>query len=206
MASRYSIPLAAGAELKVPYAGQVMQIVTTGTATAVTLSVHWRDKADREEMGSVTNRFKVGPGRQFSGLTFLASINTTLEILVADSDVGFPTASEITLDPSQFPLPVDGRSADDLAAVASYPGAVAITSANLQVMAADTDARRVVMHNAGANAIAVYRVTGTTFANAAVRLAAGDTVIEERFAGTNQAWFARCDAGLASTLVIEVTK
>lgn len=203
--ARYSITLTANKEQWFPYAGRVLQLVDLGAATSVALAIGWSNAQDAESLGNVTTLFKVKADRGFKGFLLTSTVGATIDVLVADDDAGFPDTNQVQIVTSQLPLPVETRNANDLAATSSNPAAVAITAAGQQIMAANVNARRVVLRNSGGSPVGISRGAGAAFADCAAVIQPGDVWIEDRFAGTNQAWRGICAAGLSSTIAVEVT-
>lgn len=185
---RYSIPLTANRETTIQARGRVLRLVSLGAAPSITLEVQWVN-GRAEPFGSVTAGFKLGPaGGEFESIQVVSTVAATIDLMVSGED---------------FEEDDDDRAGT---ATASYPGTVAITDAGQQIMAADPAAKRVVIYNAGPSTVAIVRGAAQTYAVSAVKLQAGEILVEERFAGTNQEWRGRCDTAGTATLSVEVTK
>lgn len=193
---RQTVTLEANKEQYLRVRGRVLQFIDLGAASDVTLQMQWGpDRQELENFGHVPRHFRLGPTlREFWGFTLLATVACTVDFLVSNDHLS-----------GLSPMPTE-TTGNGGAEVASNPAAVAVTDAGVELLAANTSAKRVVLYNAGSNPVGISRVVGTTFANCAIVLAAGDTFIEERFAGTNQPFRGRCGTGLASTIAIEVTQ
>lgn len=200
---RKQVNLAAGARTRIPTPGKMLQIMGTGAAAGVALSVVHKGGSQEEDLGTVATKFKYKAEDKANGIEAVyatSTVATTLDLLHSDNDVSAEQGTTVaTIDPASFPLQVVDRSTGQ----GTNPGVAAIAAAESLVVGGSVLLKRVTFYNAGANAVAIYRVSGTTFPAAGIILAPGATFIEERFAGNGQGFYARCNAGLASSLGVE---
>lgn len=212
--ARQSIILAANIEKRIPVQGHFLQVVDTGLASLVTVKLEWgHNQQDVTEYGNVSRRFKVGPTKkEFRALVLTSTVACTVDVLISDEDAGFDDGggATVSIDPTQLPLSVAGTvtvsATADLACTHTYPGTVAVTSVGQQLLAADTSMKRVILYNEGPNSVYISRGALAAATVPAVVLVSGGTFIEDRFAGTNQAWRARCNATETASVRVEVTK
>jgi hypothetical protein len=208
---RYKLPLKAGIASRAEYGGQMLQVVSTGAASSVTLQVELGSRDQTEDLGDVVSKFRmVSQAERITGLTLTSAIDTTVDLFISDQNITLADTSGssvvASIDPTQLPLSVDNKN-DHAAETVTYPGAVNVSNAGsgTLLLAGSAAYRRAVFYNAGANPVAIYRgaATPNMFTAAAIILQPGGAYIEEKYAGNGQAFRGMAN-GAASSVQIEV--
>jgi hypothetical protein len=194
---RYSIPLAAGKEVRAPYPGRMVQIVDTGAADTVNLSLEWGNTQTVEELGAMTDSFKAMSEIPFSALILSAAVNTVIDVLISAQNL---TIENVRGSSAANPLYVSGLLfADTPAASVVNTPAVAVAAAAVAILAANANRLEARITNIGPDPVAIG-AAGITWANRSIVLNAGETWVEVK--GAALAWSAICDAAKAASITV----
>jgi hypothetical protein len=195
---RYSIPIGAGAEVRLPYPGKMVQVVDTGAASSVNLTIEWGDQQNAENIGAVYDSFKIKSDRPFSGLIISTAVGCTVDLIISLQDISLESTRGSA---PGLPMYVSGLILGDTPAAAHANGApIACGAAAVAILAANANRLEYRATNNGADPVAIG-APGITWANRALILAPGDTWIETK--GAALAWEAICDAAKTASLNIQ---
>lgn len=212
---RYSIPLPANKEVRLPYRGRCLQLLDLGGLETVNLTVEWGDKQQPENMGAVPEKFQVKAGDVFTGLILQAASAVTIDLLVSFHDVGINPVdgSTVSIDPSQLPLPAAltrgaapgtplyvAGLAYTPAATVDDSAAVAVNDSLDLIVGADAARIEIRFRNNGVNAVALGS-SGLTWAKRSVVLEPGDVWVEVN--GAALAWYGITDAGNSASVTAQ---
>ena len=204
---QYSITLLAGVKKRQEFTGQTLVILETGAAASLDLSVEVNGFSIEDFRGVKKGLKLNAPG--FSGATFLATVDCTIEVIVSTANIsvnytdGASVKAQLTGTDAPLavvpergapgnPQYVSGITYSDAPAVTlTDSAAVAVTSAGAALVAANAARRGLRFTNIGTDPVAIG-FTGITWAKRCIILNPGDLWIEERAA--NLAWAAICDA------------
>jgi hypothetical protein len=179
--------------------GFVLIAETLTGADDVTLTWLANGREERGVVQHVSPGRKYKPGFYFDGFQLVGAADATVVLLIggegADADLFDTEGLAYITNPAADPVPVDQARPAALTNVAP----VAVTAVATLLLAAVAGRRIAYLRNAGAETVALG-AAGLTFAAAAIYLLPGETWVEDRAPGA--AWFAICDAGLASTVNI----
>lgn len=222
---QYSITLQAGVEKRQEFSGTTLVLLDTGAASAIDIKVEVTG-FPVEELRGVKRGLKLrAPG--FSGASFKATVNCTLEVVVSDADISVNYQDGATVNANiigtvpvniaaQGLVPI--QTANDRGApanpvyVASYTAndapatnlnnlaAVAVTAVETALVAVLATRRSLRFTNIGANPVAIGSPT-ITWAKRAIVLNPGDVWVEDRAA--NLAWSAICDAAQTASVTMQ---
>lgn len=215
---QYRITLTAGLPKRQQFDGRTLVLLDLGAAAAIDLSVEINGFA-QEEVRQVIKGFRMRtPG--FTGATFTADVDCTIEVIVSNADITINTQDGASVKAQLTgtdvplavvndrgapgtPLYVSGITYSDAPAVTLTNAAPVACSAVAAVLVAANAARRGLRFtNIGVDPVALGAPgISLTWANRCLILNAGDTWVEERAA--NLAWSAICDATKTASVTIQ---
>lgn len=210
---QYKINLIAGVPQRQDFQGTTLVILDTGAASTVDMSVSVQG-FNVEDLRAVRKGLRMrSPG--FTGATFTAAVNCTLEIVVSVADISINYTDGATVNANIIgtvpvsndrgapgtPVYVSGITYSDAPAVTlTDTAAVAVTSAGAALVAANAARRSLRFTNIGTDPVALG-FTGITWAKRCIVLNAGDTWVEDRAA--NLAWDAITDVAKTASVTIQ---
>lgn len=218
---QYTITLQAGQKTRRVFQGTTLVLLDLGAASAIDLELEVTNYSV-EELRGVKKGCRIR-GPQFSGASFTASVNCTIEVFVSVADLSINYTDGATVNanilgtvPVSAPAPlavindrgapatpvyVSGITYADAPAVTLQDNAaVACSSVAAALVAANAARRGLRITNLGADPVAIG-FTGITWAKRCIVLNAGDTWVEERAA--NLAWAAICDATKTASVTVQ---
>lgn len=210
---QYSITLLAGVKKRQEFQGKTLVILATGAASEIDMAVEVEGYSVEELRGVGRGLRMTSPG--FTGASFTAAVNCTIEIVVSVANITINNTEGSTVNAQIVgvvpvsndrgspgtPIHAVGITYEDAPAVSLIDNAaVAVTDAGAALVAANVARRGLRMTNIGVDAVAVG-FTGITWAKRCIVIQPGDTWIEDRAA--NLAWAAICDAGKTASVTTQ---
>lgn len=209
-----TVNLTAGNRSRLQIAGRTLVIVSTGAVTGIELWV-MRGSEELEYLRTAPRGMKL---RLLDGgythVELRAAADTTVELVLSANgsiDYDFVTGTQVQATIAGLPLPVQndrgtpgnlmyvtGVSITDAPATSAPDNAaVACSSTQAQIVAANAARRQVTITNLGPDACTLGSA-GITWAKRCIVLEAGDSYVEDR-AG-NLAWWAICDTAKTASV------
>lgn len=223
---QYRITLTAGVAKRQLFTGRTLVLLDTGAAASLDLSIDVQG-FPTEELRAVKRGLKFR-GPDFTGATFTAAVDCTIEVIVTAADVsvnyqegatvnaniqgtvpvqvtGQPISVAATRgDAPANPLHVSGQVLGDTpAANVTDNAAVAAGPVAAALLAADATRLEAVFFNLGPDPVALGML-GITWAKRAIVLNAGDAWVESRAA--SKAWYVITDAAKAASVTVQERK
>ncbi len=210
---QYRISLVAGQKKRQEFNGTTLVLLSTGAATEIDMQIEVTGYAVEDMRGVRTGLRLRGPG--FSGASFTAAVDCTLEVIVSTADISINYTEGSTVNANIVgtvpvsndrgslgnPINVVGITYTDAPAVTlTDNAAVAVTDTGAALVAANANRRSLRFTNIGTDPVAIG-FTGITWAKRCIVLNNGDTWIEDRAA--NLAWAADCDTGKTASVTVQ---
>ncbi|MBB1073642.1 hypothetical protein HUU62_04365 [Rhodoferax sp. 4810] len=212
---QYSITLTAGVPLRQEFQGSTLVLLDTGTAADLDMNLEVAGFAV-ETFRDIKRGLKLrANGATFTGATFTAGVNTTIQVIVSNANIDINYTEGATVNASIVGVPVvsndrgapgtpvyvTGITYSDAPAVTLQDNAaVTVTSAGAALVAANAARRGLRITNIGTDQCAIG-FTGLTWAKRCLILASGDSWVEERAA--NLAWYAITDAAKTASVTVQ---
>ena len=210
---QYRITLQAGVKKRQEFQGTTLVLMDIGAATQLDMSIDVVGYAVEELRGLKKGTRIRGPG--FTGASFTAAVDCTIEVFTSQADLTINTNDGATVNANIIgtvpvsndrgsigaPIYVSGMTYTDAPAVTLVDNAaVAVTSAGAALVAANAVRKSVRFTNIGTDPVAIG-FTGITWAKRCLILNSGDTWLEDRAA--NLAWDAICDTAKTASITVQ---
>lgn len=210
---QYQITLSAGVAKRQQFTGKTLVLMETGAADTIDVTIEVAGFGV-EELRGVKRGLKLQSGG-FTGATFTAAVNCTLQVVVTDANLSVNYQEGSTVNANIVgvvpvsndrgapgtPLYVSGITYADAPAVTLQDNAaVAVTAAGAALVAANASRRALRITNIGTDPVAIG-FTGITWAKRCIVIQPGDTWNEERAA--NIAWAAICEAAKTASVTVQ---
>ena len=218
---QYTINLQAGVKLRQGSMGKTLAILSTGAAASLDVDIDLQGFAAESLRGLKRGATIKTPG--FSGASFTASVNCTIEVIFSDAQIEIsgqdgasvnativgtvPVSAAAPLavindrGTAGTPVYVSGITYSDAPAVTLQDNAAVTVAAVAAVLVAANAARRGLRFtNIGTDPVAIG-AAGITWAKRCLILASGDSWVEERAA--NLAWFGICDTAKTASITVQ---